>query len=321
MLIRHLLALLLFGATHGGIAQDYPARTAKMVVPFTAGTANDIVARLFAQKLSDQLKQPFVVENRPGGAGIPGVEYVVRSAPDGHTLLFVNTALLAIQPGLYTKLPYDTQRDLVPVSILATTASVMVVHPSLAAYTVKELIALAKAGPEKLNYASGGNGTPFHLSGELFKANTGTDFVHVPYKGNAPAMIALLAGQVQMMFDSPLNVIPQINSGKLRAIVSTGAKRLALLPDVPTMAEAGFRGAESVSFFAIAAPKGVSRRVIATLHTAIVKLETLPEVRQRLIELATDVVGNTPEEAEVFLRDEVAKWAKVIKDSGAKVDN
>lgn len=316
-----IVLFLLSGAVQPGIAQHYPARTVKLIVPFAAGAANDIIARLFAQKLSDQLKQPFVVENRPGGAGIPGTEYVARSVADGYTLLMGNTTLLAIQVSLYAKLPYDTQRDFAPVSILAISPSALVVHPSVPARSVEELVALAKTNPGKLNYASAGNGTPFHLSGELFKAQTGTTLVHIPYKGNAPAVVDLLAGQVQLLFANPVDVIAHIRSGKLWPIASTGAKRIPLLPDVPTMAEAGFRNAESVSFFAIVAPRGTPKEVMTALHTGIVKAGNQPDVRQRLIELGCDPVGNTPEESEVFIRREIDKWAKVIMESGARADN
>jgi len=272
-------ALLLFLSTiQLASGQDYPVRAVRIVVPFAAGATNDIVARLFARKFSEQTKQPFVVENRAGGSGIPGAEFVARSAPDGYTLLLGNTSLLGIHVSLYSKLPYDP-RDFAPVSVLAISPSALVVHPSVPAKSASELIAHAKASPGKLNYASAGNGTPFHLSAELFKAQTGTNMVHVPYKGAAPALSDLLAGEVQLMFDNIPSVLPHIRSGKVRAIATTGATRLSLLPEVPTLAEAGFKNAQSVSWFAIVAPKGTPKDIIARLHAEIVKAESQADVR------------------------------------------
>jgi len=314
-------ALLLFLSTiQLASGQDYPVRAVRIVVPFAAGATNDIVARLFARKFSEQTKQPFVVENRAGGSGIPGAEFVARSAPDGYTLLLGNTSLLGIHVSLYSKLPYDP-RDFAPVSVLAISPSALVVHPSVPAKSASELIAHAKASPGKLNYASAGNGTPFHLSAELFKAQTGTNMVHVPYKGAAPALSDLLAGEVQLMFDNIPSVLPHIRSGKVRAIATTGATRLSLLPEVPTLAEAGFKNAQSVSWFAIVAPKGTPKDIIARLHAEIVKAESQADVRQRLYELGAEPVGNSPEEAAEHIRAEIAKWEKVIKESGAKADD
>jgi len=314
-------ALLLFLSTiQLASGQDYPVRAVRIVVPFAAGATNDIVARLFARKFSEQTKQPFVVENRAGGSGIPGAEFVARSVPDGYTLLLGNTSLLGIHVSLYSKLPYDP-RDFAPVSVLAISPSALVVHPSVPAKSASELIAHAKASPGKLNYASAGNGTPFHLSAELFKAQTGTNMVHVPYKGAAPALSDLLAGEVQLMFDNIPSVLPHIRSGKVRAIATTGATRLSLLPEVPTLAEAGFKNAQSVSWFAIVAPKGTPKDIIARLHAEIVKAESQADVRQRLYELGAEPVGNSPEEAAEHIRAEIAKWEKVIKESGAKADD
>jgi tripartite-type tricarboxylate transporter receptor subunit TctC len=301
-------------------ADEYPARPVRIVVPFAAGATNDIVARLFAQKLSDQTRRPFTVENKPGGSGIHGAESVAKAAPDGYTLLLGNTSLLAIQVSLYAKLPYDPVQDFAPVSVLAISPSVLIVHPSVPAATVAELVAYAKAHPGKLNYASPGSGTPFHLSAELFQAQTGTRFVHVPYKGAAPAIADLISGHVQLMFDNIPSALPQIRSGKVRAIVITGAARLPLLPEVPTLAEAGLPNAESVSWFAIVTPRGTPTAIIERLHAQIVQAERDPEVRQRLLDLGAEPVGNSPAEAAAHIRAEIAKWAKVVKESGAKPD-
>jgi tripartite-type tricarboxylate transporter receptor subunit TctC len=301
-------------------AQDYPSRSVKIVVPYAAGATNDIIARLFAQKLSETLRQPFVVENRTGGAGVPGSDYVAKSLPDGYTLLLGNTSVLGIHPSLYAHLPYDP-REFVAVSMLAVSPSVLVVNPQLPVGSVAELIALAKSEPGRLNYASPGNGTPMHLSAELFKAQTGTDIVHVPYKGAAPALADLMAGQIQMMFDNPPSVLPQIRAGKVRPLVSTGQSRLPTLPEVPTVAEVGFKGAESVSFFAIVVPKGTPEAVIGVLYQAVAKATALTEVRQRLLELGAEPVGSTPAETAAMISDQRSKWARVVKASGAHADD
>lgn len=325
---RILVTALLSGAVSlvtGGVAAQtgnvYPVKPVGIVVPYSAGGTNDVVARLLATALSEQLKQPFVVENRPGGNGISGANYVANATPDGYTLLFGNTTLLAIQVSLFSKLPYDPQRDFSPVTIIGILPSVLVVHPSVPARSVKELAALAKANPGKMNYASAGNGTPFHLSAELLKSQTGTDMTHVPYKGNAPAIVDLLAGRVQMMFANALEVVPNINAGKLRAIATTGTNRLSSLPDVQTMAESGFKSAESFAFLAIVAPKGTPKTVIARLNAEIVKVQARADVQEHLHKLGIDPVANSPAEAEAFLREQVAKWAEAVTKSGAKVDN
>ena len=310
-------------ALHAGdlAAQAYPGKAVKMVVIMGPGGSNDIVARMFAQRLSDQLKQPFVVENRAGGGGLIGTEYVARAAPDGYTLLVGNTANVGIHPSLYQKLPYDIQRDFVPISVLVETPSVLVVHPSVPAQNVKELVAFARANPGKLNYASPGTGTSFHLGAELFKSRTGTQMTHVAYKGSSPALVDLVAGQVQLMFANIPEVLPYINAGKLRALASTGAKRLPLVPNVPTMEEAGFPNSELVSWFVVMAPKGTSKEVVSTLHAEIAKTASQPEVQQRLLDLGCVPVGNSPAEAEAFIRSEIGKWAKAVKESGATPEN
>ncbi len=304
-----------------GAQQTYPAKPVKMVVVMGPGGSNDIVARLFAQKLTDQLKQPFVVENRAGGGGVVGTEYVVRSPADGYTLLVGNTGNIGIHPSLFQKLPYDTQRDLMPISVLVETPSVLVVNPSVPAQNVQELVAYAKSHPGKLNYASPGTGTSFHLSAELFKARTGTQMVHVAYKGSSPALADLVAGQVQLMFANVPEVMPHVNAGKLRALASTGAKRLPLVPNVPTMEEAGFPNAESFSWFVLMAPRGTPKDVIGVLHAEAARIAGLPDVQQRLNDLGCLAVGNSPVEAEAYIRSEVAKWSKAVKESGATPEN
>ena len=302
-------------------AAEYPARGVHIVVPIAAGATNDIVARLLATELTDELKQTFIVENRPGGAQITGSDHVAKSEPDGHTLLLGNTSILAIHPSLFPKLPYDPQKDFEPVSIVAVSPTVLVVNPAVAAKNVKEFTDYARANAGKVYYGSPGNGTPFHLAMELFKRQTGADLVHVPFKGAQPALTALLANQVQAMFDNTPNVLPHINAGKLRALAATSPKRLAVLPDVPTMAEAGFKGAESQSFFAIVAPKATPAAVVKKLNAALVKRLQRPPVRERLSALGAVPLGNSPEEAKAYIAREAARWAKVVRESGAKVDD
>jgi tripartite-type tricarboxylate transporter receptor subunit TctC len=302
-------------------AQTFPDRPVRMVVPFAAGGPVDVIGRIMSQELSKALKQQFVVDNRLGAGGTIAAEHVASAPADGHTLLFGSTSTLAVAPALYSKVAYHPVKSFVPVSAVSLETLALLVNPAVPASNVRELVAYLKANPGKVNYASPGNGTPFHLSGELFKAQTGTSMVHVPYKGAAPAVADLLAGQVQLLFDNIPNVLPHIRAGKLRAIVSTGSTRLPTLPEVPTLAEAGFRGAESVSWFAVVAPRGTPRAIINTLHGGIVKLVAQPEVRQRLVELGAEPVGSSPEETAAHIRSEISKWARVVKESGARVDN
>ena len=317
-------ATLFSGAALAQGVAAYPTKPVKIVITLAAGGSNDIVARLFAQKLSDQLKQPFLVENRAGGSGIPGTDYVAKAAPDGYTLLLGNTTGFGIQPSLFSRLPYDIQRDFVPISILTLAPSVMVVNASLEPRSVGELVGFAKtrsASSRTLNYGSPGNGSPYHLSAELFKARTAFDMVHVPYKGVAPELVDLLAGRIQIMFANVPEVIKHIRSGELRALAITGTARTALLPEVPTLAEAGVQKAESLAWFVLVAPRGTPREVIARLNTEVVRAEGQPDLRERLHELSFEPVGNSADEAEAFMREERDKWARVVRDSGAKVDD
>ncbi len=316
-----LLAVLAAGAAAQGTGNSYPSHPVKIVVTLAPGASADTIARLYAQKLQDELKQSFLVENRAGGNQIPGTNYVAKAPADGYTLLLGNTALLTIIQSVYPKLPFDPEHDFVPAALLVISPTVLLVRPSLPAHNVKELIALAKAQPGKLNYGTPGNGTPFHLSTELFKTRTGTDMVHVPYKGTAPALTELLSGRIDLMFSNALEVLPHIQSGKLRALAVTSRTRMALLPDVPTLAESGIADAEAYSFFALVAPRGTPVEVVNRLHAAIARAQALPEVKQRLTEFAMEPGTMSREEFEAFLRDETGKWAKVARAAGVRADD
>ena len=315
------IACAVFMSARSVRAEDYPVRAVRIVVPIAAGATNDIIARLLGARLADELHQPFIVDNRPGGAQITGTDGVARSPADGYTLLFGNTSVLAIQPSLYPRLPYDPARDFDPVSVVAESPSVLVVSPGLPVSNLREFIAWVRANPGSLNYGSPGSGSPFHLSMELFKRQTGTDLVHVPFNGNQFAVTALLGNQIQALFDNTPNILPQIRAGKLRALAVTSPQRLPLLPDVPTLAEAGFKGAESQSFFAIVAPHGAPAMAIRTLNAALVKALQQPEVRQRLSDLGAVPLGNSPAEAVTYIAAQAALWGRVVKESGARVDN
>ncbi|MBI3372178.1 MAG: tripartite tricarboxylate transporter substrate binding protein [Betaproteobacteria bacterium] len=317
-LCRMMLAAMLLGATHFAIAQEYPTRPAKLVVAYTPGAENDLIARLAAQHLSEQLKQPFVVENRPGASGVIGADFVAKSAPDGYTLLLGNTTLLGIMGSLNPKLPYQPL-DFEPVTIVATIPTVLVVSPSLQVNDIAELVALAKSKPGALNYASPGSGTPMHLTAELFAAQTAIKIIHVPYKGAAPAVTELIAGQVQLMFQNVPTVLAHVRGGKLKAIATANPTRLAVLPEVPTLGEVGVRDAESASWFAIVAPKGTPKSIVTMLQAEIARGLKKPDVRQRLQDLGADPLGSTPEESAAHVGREISKWARVIKTSGIKV--
>lgn len=315
--MRTLLLVLLVALTRSAIAQDYPARPVKLIVAYAPGAENDLIARLVAQHLTEQLRQPFIVENKPGASGVIGADFVAKAPPDGYTLLLGTTTLLGIMGSFNPKLSYQPQ-DFVPVTVVATIPTVLVVSPALSVKNVAELVTLARSKPNALSYASPGAGTPFHLAAEMFIAQTGTNMVHVPYKGMRPALTDLLAGRVDLMFQNVPTVLPYIRNGQLRAIATTNATRLAMLPDVPTLAEVGVKNAESVSWFAIVAPEGTPRPIAALLQTEIARTLGKSEVRQRLQDIGADPVGGTPEETAAYIGKEIAKWAGVIKASGIK---
>ncbi|HQY28038.1 MAG TPA: tripartite tricarboxylate transporter substrate binding protein [Burkholderiaceae bacterium] len=300
--------------------QGWPSKPIRFVVPFPAGGTTDILGRIVAAELNKAWGAQTVVENRGGAGGNIGAEAVARSAPDGYTMLVCTVGTHGINKSLYSKLPFDPVKDFTPVTLLALVPNVIVVHPSVKAGTVKELIALLKANPGKLDYASSGNGTSIHLSAELFKSMTGTYMTHIPYRGSAPAIADLLAGQVQLMFDNLPSAMPHIRAGKLRALAVTSAKRAAALPDVPTVAEAGVPGYEASSWFGLVAPAGTPKEIAEKTQQAIAKAWTTPEVREKLLGQGADPVANSPGEFAKYIDAEIAKWARVVKASGARID-
>lgn len=316
------VAIVIFAAlvSQTVFAQTYPSKPVRLICPFAAGGATDIISRAIANELSKALGQPVVVENRPGAGGNVGSELVAKSSPDGYTILMTGNAIHGIAPALYSKLNYDPNKDLAPITVLALFSNVLVVNPSVKAESVKELIALAKAEPGQLTFASSGSGTTIHMSGEMFKSLAGVNIVHVPYRGSGPAVIDLIGGQVSMMFDNMPSSMPHIKSGKLRALATTGAKRASALPDLPTIAEAGVPGYESVGWFGLVAPAGTPAAIIAKLNAESVAGSRSPEFIKRMTEIGFDVIGNTPEQMAEMIKVEVQRWGPVVKASGAKAD-
>src|SRR5690349_3835965 len=311
------LAVLLFASA--GAAQTYPARPVKLVVGFTPGGGADINARLLAPRLSEFFSQPFVVENKPGAGTNIANEYVAKSAPDGYTLL-VTTASLAINMSLYSKLPFDAGRDFIPISVIAESPNVLVVPAIHPVKSVKELIAQARAAPGKLNFSSAGVGTTQHLAAELLKLRTRTFMVHIPYRGSAPSLAALIAGEVDLSFANIPAIHSHIVAGRLRALAIAAAKRDPKLPDVPTMKEAGVDGVEVVVWYGVFAPAATPRDVVHTLAAGVQRAARDPGMRKRLLEQGAEPVGNSPEDFAKLMREEVARWAEVVRVSGAKAD-
>jgi tripartite-type tricarboxylate transporter receptor subunit TctC len=301
-------------------AQPYPSQPIKMIVPFTAGGTTDILARTIGQKLSEAWRQPVIVENRPGAGGNIGADVVAKAKPDGYTILMGTIGTQSINSSLYAKMPYDAAKDFAPVTLVAMVPNVLVVNPAVNAKTVRELVALAKAKPGELNFASSSTGGSPHLSGEMFKQMTGADIVHVPYKGSAPAITDLLGGQVSLMFDNLPSALPQVKAGKLRALAVTSARRSQAAPDIPTLAESGVPGYEVDSWFGILAPAGTPKEIVNQLNAEIVRILKIPQVRERLLEQGAEPVGDTPEHFADHIRNETVKWARVVKASGAKAD-
>ena len=301
-------------------AQTFPTKPIRLICPFPPGGAVDIASRAIAHEMSKTIGQQVIVENRPGAGGNIGGAEAARSAPDGYTIFMTTSGINAINPALYSKMPFDPNKDLVPVSALVSLNNVLVLHPSVTAKSVAEIIAMAKAQPGKMTYASSGSGTSIHMSGEMFKHLTQVDILHIPYKGSSPALTDLLGGQVMMMFDNVPSALPHIKSGKLRALATTGAKRDPTLPDLPTVAEAGVVGYESGVWFGLSIPAGTPREIIAKLNAEAVKGTRSPDFVTRMTALGYNIIGSTPEQMSEMLKKEVATWGPIVKASGAKAD-
>ena len=317
--IKTLLLAVLAAFCADALAQAYPAKPITLIVPFATGGTTDIVSRVIAQELTGSLGKQVLVDNRTGGGGVVGWSAAARAAPDGYTLLAQELSF-AIAAGLITTLPFDPRKSLTPVSTVTSVPHVMVVHPSVKAANVKELIALAKAAPGKLFYGSGGNGTNTHLGGELFKNLTGVDLVHVPYKGAGAVLTDLLGGQVQILVSALTTTLPHINSGKLRALMVTDDKRAAVLPDVPSATEAGLPKMAMLFWVGFAVPSGTPQPIVERLNKEVIAALAAPAVSKRLGDLGLDAVGNSPAQAAKLVDDEIQRWSAVIKAANIKAD-
>jgi len=302
------------------LAQAWPSKPIKWVVPFAPGGTTDILARTVGEKLGAALGQPVIVENRPGAGGGVGADFVAKSPPDGYTLVGGTISTHAINASLYKSLPYDPVRDFVPITLIARLPNLLVINPNVPAKNVAELVTLMKANPGKYTFASSGNGTSQHLSGELFKSIAGVDMQHVPYKGSPPALQDVVGGQVTMTFDNITTALPLAKAGNLRALAVTTAQRSAVAPEIPTMAEAGLPGYEIGSWQGVFAPAGTPPEIVRRLNTEIVRILKSPEVHDKLIALGAEPVGNSVDEFTAMVKSEVVKWADVVKRSGARVD-
>ena len=312
-----LLSLSVSGMAHAATADDYPARAIRLISPFTPGGGNDIVARSIAATLTKNMGQSVVVDNRPGANSIVGMELVVKAVADGYTMIMGSSAL-AVNATLYSKLPFDTVKDFAPVSLAASTPFILAVHPSLPVTTVKHLIALAKAKPRELHFPSSGTGNATHLAGELFNAMAGVTLVHVPYKGTAPGLNDLIAGRLSLVFNAPGSVLPHIISRRLRAIAVTSSARSSVMPELPTVSEAGLPGYEASTWHGVLAPGKTPRPIVVLTSAEIIKALSNADVKERFANLGMDPIGNTPEQFAAYIQAEIVRWAKVIKTSGVK---
>ena len=317
--LRFVLAAALAVLAFGAAADDYPSRPVKIVVPFAAGGPADVYARYLAQRLQESMGQPFVVEDRPGGGSVVGTEVVAKSAPDGYTLLLMSNTH-TVNESLMPHKPFALMRDFTPVAPINYSDLVLVVNPAVKANTLQELIALAKSEPGKLNYASSGPGTPYHMAGELFKAMAGLDIVHVPYKESSAARTGVLGGQVEMMFDAVTVMNEQVKAGKVRALATSGKVRSSVMPQVPTLSEAGVPGYEAVIWLGLIAPKDTPPAIVNRLNAEITKIVSRPETKSEWAKQGATTMTMTPDEFRRFLDEDIVKWAHIVKISGARVD-
>ena len=316
---KWLIVVLSAVAVHA-LAQPYPAKPVRVIVPYPPGGGNDILGRLFAARLGERMGQPFVVENRPGAGTMIGTEAAAKSPPDGYTLLLSSIATHALSPNLYSRVPYDPVKDFAPITLLGIAPTVLVVNKDLPAKDVAELIALAKAKPAELAYASGGNGTPPHINGELFKSVAGVNLLHVPFKGGGAALADLTAGRVHVMLDTAASAMSHVRAGRLRALAISASKRSAEYPDLPTFAEAGLPGYDTNAWYSMHAPAGTPAEIVRRLNAELIAILKEPEIVNRFRQLSTDPVGNSPDEFAGFVKRELDKYARVIKAAGIKLD-
>ena len=318
-MVRTLLALLavLFGSA--AWSQSYPSKPVKIIVPFGVGGSADVYARYLGAKLQDSVGQGFVVENRPGGGSIVGSDVVAKSDPDGYTLLMMSNTH-TVNETLIPKKPFDLMRDFAPITGVSYSDLIMVVHPSVAANNLREFVALAKSRPGALNYASSGNGTPYHMAGELFKSMAGVDLVHIPHKGSDQARVAVMGGQVQMMFDAVPTMAANAKAGKVKALGTTGEKRSSVTPELPTLSEAGVAGYETGLWLGLMAPKATPRPVLEKINAEVNKLLNSAEVKENWAKQGTITMGMSIEQFDKFLRQDIQKWSKLVKSTGMKID-
>lgn len=322
--MKHVLLICFFFgalgiAVSGAYSQSYPTKPIRLIVPYPPGGGTDIIGRTVARKLSDVFGQQVVVDNRGGAGGTIGTEIVAKSPADGYTILMAPTSHV-INPSIYSKLPYDTAKDFIPITLAASATIVLASHPSLPVKSVKELIAYAKRKPGQINFGSAGNGTVFHLTGELFKRQAGIDMIHVPFKGGGPTVANLVGGQVSLAFETMLALSPHIKAGKVRGLAVTSAQRSTVMPELPTIAELGFPDIVAENWYGFYAPTGTAKAVVTKLSTEIAKILKQRDVKETFQGLGTEVVGSTPEQLGDYVRKELAKWSKTAKEAGARVD-